>query len=87
MDLMPRTADSTALSRLSKNVSRLLDEQEMSGRQLALKSGVSTGVIGHLLRAEREPSVSTLEKLCDVLGVTMNDLLRETPPRKAKATA
>jgi DNA-binding Xre family transcriptional regulator len=85
MSTMPRTADSTVLSRLSKNLGRLLEEKGLNANQLSVKSGVSSGIICHLLKQEREPSVSTLEKICRVLEVSLDDLLRESP-RRAKAS-
>ncbi len=86
---MPRTADSTVLSRISVNAARVLRETGMSARQWAAKAGVSHSVVNGMLKEEREPSVSTLEKLCAAANIGITEILaaKSTPTKRVKVGA
>lgn len=78
---MPRTADSTVLARLAKNIRAMIDEEGISIRQLAEKAGVSNNIISRMLREEREPTLSSIERVCKALGISVDEALRDTPRR------
>lgn len=47
----------------------------MSQEDLYLETGVHRNYIGGIERAERNPTVSTIAKLADALGVSIDSLL------------
>ncbi len=51
------------------------DELGVSQERLGLESGVHRNYIGGIERAERQPSVTTLARLAQALGVKPSDLL------------
>ncbi|TJW00704.1 MAG: helix-turn-helix transcriptional regulator [Mesorhizobium sp.] len=59
------------------NLRRLRVERGISQDDLALSAGVERAYVGYLERAARNPTIITLEKLADALGVEMAQLFRE----------
>jgi transcriptional regulator with XRE-family HTH domain len=65
--------------------SRLRDlrqERAMSMRSLAKASGLSTNALSMIERGRTSPSVSTLYKISDALGVPITAFFRVDPPRQ-----
>jgi transcriptional regulator with XRE-family HTH domain len=60
---------------LGEAIRNLRDELGVSQERLGLESGVHRNYIGGIERAEREPSVTTLARLAQALGVKPSDLL------------
>jgi transcriptional regulator with XRE-family HTH domain len=50
-----------------------LDKKGLTANSLSKKTDVSQTMISGILRGERNPSVLTLELICDALGVTLSD--------------
>ena len=60
---------------LGQAIRNLRDELGVSQERLGLESGVHRNYIGGIERAERQPSVTTLARLAQALGVKPSDLL------------
>lgn len=60
----------------------LRNERNMSMRALARASGLSTNALSMIERGRTSPSVSTLYKLADALGVPITAFFRVEPPKK-----
>lgn len=59
---------------------RLTFYREASGlskNQLALKSGISQPYIGDLETGKKKPTIDTIERLCDALGVSISQFFNE----------
>lgn len=59
---------------------RLRKEQKMNQKQLAALVGVSASAIGMYEQGRREPDHATLQKLAEVLHVSVDYLLGKEPP-------
>lgn len=51
------------------------NQRKMSQENLALTSGIHPDFLGKMERGERCPSIDTLNKVCDGLGIPMSQLL------------
>ena len=60
----------------------LREGQSMSMRALAQKSGLSANALSMIERGRASPSVSTLTKLADALGVSITEFFGEMQPRQ-----
>jgi transcriptional regulator with XRE-family HTH domain len=60
----------------------LRNERNMSMRALARASGLSTNALSMIERARTSPSVSTLYKLAEALGVPITAFFRVEPPKR-----
>lgn len=60
---------------LAANVRRLRHEIELSQEELAARSGLHRTYVGSVERGERNATLSTLEVLASVLGVSVPQLL------------
>lgn len=61
---------------------------DLTVAKLAMKAGVSTGVVSQIERGKTNPSLRMLHKLCTALGITISDLIEpETAPSFSSATS
>ena len=60
----------------------LRNERGMSMRALARESGLSANALSMIERGRTSPSVSTLYKLADAMGIPITAFFREDPPRQ-----
>ena len=60
--------------RFGKRLRKLRRNMELTQEQLADQVGVSLNFIGQLERGENSPSLETIQKLAEVLGVPVKDL-------------
>ncbi len=58
---------------------------ELSDAEVARRAGLAERRYGHYVRGTREPDFATLLRICAVLDVTPNDLLRADPARRPTA--
>lgn len=63
------------------NIKALCDEQGLTVMALEQKAGLSNGAVGRW--RTHKPGVVYLKKAADVLGVTVDDLLKENPNVRA----
>ena len=47
---------------------------EQTQASIAFAAGIEQGTLSNIIRGNRSASIQLLEKLCDILGVTMADL-------------
>ena len=67
---------------------KLRQQAGLTQGELAERSGKSQGYIGDLERGDRRGlTVTTLERLADVLGCTTDELLGRSKPEAEKAAA
>jgi ribonucleoside-diphosphate reductase alpha chain len=53
--------------------------KELSERALSMKAGLGEGYVNSLKSDERSPTIGSLEKIAEVLGVKLNDLIGDMP--------
>ena len=58
------------------NLLRVRRQAGLSQEQLAFRAGVTRNYVGGLERGEKSPTLRTLDKLAEALGVSPLDLLR-----------
>lgn len=68
---------------VSNRLRELRLERGMSMRALARASGLSTNALSMIERARTSPSVSTLYKIADALGVPITAFFRMEPPKQS----
>lgn len=67
---------------VGERLRELRQERNMSMRALARASGLSANALSMIERSRTSPSVSTLYKLADAMGVPITAFFRQEPPRK-----
>jgi len=65
---------------VGKRLRELRQERSMSMRALARASGLSANALSMIERGRTSPSVSTLYKLADAMGIPITAFFREEPP-------
>ena len=60
---------------LAENLVTSCASRKMTQRELSLRSGIAASHISHIMHARANPTLSTLEKMADVLGITVIELL------------
>lgn len=63
------------MNKFKENLYYYRKQEKLTQSQLAQKIGVSTNNIGHWEKGRTEPNIDTLLKLCDIFGVTIEELL------------
>lgn len=69
-------------ARLGQNLSRGRKSLGLTQEQVATTLSVEPETISRFERGATLPSITTLERLADILGTTMGDLLEEESPRQ-----
>ena len=65
------------MATLGKNIKMYRKERKMTQDELAEKLNVAKGTLSTWERDDKRPSYQKLEKLCEVLNVSMNNLVEE----------
>ncbi|MBR4929740.1 MAG: helix-turn-helix transcriptional regulator [Bacteroidaceae bacterium] len=60
---------------MGKKIRRKRREMDITQEQLAALVGISTSFVGHIERGTRVPSIETLYRICDALGVSADYLM------------
>lgn len=74
----------TTAERLGRNIKALLDAKGITQTQFALSLDFKQGSISQLLSAKRGTSLSTLDKIAEVLKVDVSVLFQSTPADTAQ---
>lgn len=64
------------MNHFAENIKSYRTEAKLTQAELANQLGVSTNVIGHWEKGRTEPNLDTLLKLCDILQVSLDELIR-----------
>jgi len=72
--------------KLGKRLRQLLEERELTQRDLAKRFGWGESTVAHWVAGSREPDLDTVEVLADFFGVTIDYLLGRTNTRTAILT-
>ena len=67
---------------IGENIKRLLNEKEMTQRQLAINSACTESAISKYIGGQREPNYETLKRITKALGVKADELFEEGPGEK-----
>ena len=73
---MKRVSKDKLLSKFSKNLKILRSQCNISQETLAFKTGLTSQYISLLERGERNPTLLTLHKLAEALGVDVCELIK-----------
>lgn len=70
---------------VGKRLMEFRNEHDIARSALAKKSGVALSFINSIERGEKEPTIHTLRRLCNALGLTLSDFFAsgqapELPP-------
>ena len=65
-----------AIDNLGRNLHMLLYDKKMSKTELAERAGVSQAMISSIVQGAKRPSVETLIKIANVLGTTVDELIK-----------
>lgn len=60
---------------IGQNLKDLLDEYEMTQRELAIRIGVSKQIISAYINGERKPTIENLANIAYVLECDINELI------------
>lgn len=78
--------DAQAKKNIAANVSRLLDEKQLSQTELAKQTKESRMTIWRLCSGLHVPSAALLARIAEVLGTNL-DALMSQPPKNNRRTA
>ena len=80
-------ADNTRLAReVGAKIKYLRLKRGMSQEALALSCDMNPAFLGHVERGMRSPTLNTLQRICDGLGITLTELLLTEPNASADST-
>ena len=60
-----------------ERIAKLRDERGWSNYKLAKATGISQTTIGHMFTRNTQPSIATLEAICNGLGVTLSQFFSD----------
>lgn len=65
---------------IGARIRRIRTGMKISQEELAARSKVSLNQLGRIERGERSPTLATLLKICNGLGITTGELFADAPP-------
>lgn len=68
---------SKELENIGRNIHIILYDKKMSKSELAEKVGISQQMVSEIVAGNKAPKVSTLIKIANVLGVTVDELINK----------
>ncbi|MEK7589258.1 MAG: helix-turn-helix transcriptional regulator [Patescibacteria group bacterium] len=63
-------------TKIGKNLKRIRTEKKMSQGDISRKLGMDRGYISGVENGKRNPTVATVEKLANALGISVDELLK-----------
>lgn len=77
-------SQSEAKERIAANLQRAMDAVGMSQNRLAIESGEDPMTVSRVIRGITEPRVSTLARMTEALGITIDECLEPVAPSSRK---
>lgn len=72
------TTKITGVNRIGRNIWKLCREQQLSYYALARNAGLPLTTLLHIIDgSSRNPGIYTMERICEELGVSLTDIMRE----------
>jgi len=62
-----------------ERIEQLREQAGLSVNQLAKRAGVGQASLSQVMNRKNKPSLDTLERLCDVFGITLAEFFAESP--------
>lgn len=62
---------------VSMRIKRLLSQRNWSMYRLGKESGLSQSTLSHIFRKDSEPTFSTLETICNALGISLGEFFSD----------
>ena len=59
---------------IAARIRELCDERDINNYKLSKASGISMSALSHMFNRQTIPNVTTLIRICDGLGITLNEL-------------
>jgi transcriptional regulator with XRE-family HTH domain len=72
--------ESNAMTRLTTNIRRFMQEQELTVQELADKCGMRRGALSRIIHGHHSPTVDTVERIATALEVDI-DLIFADPEK------
>ena len=78
---------------IAARIRELCDERDINNYKLSKASGISMSALSHMFNRQTIPNVTTLIRICDGLGITLNELFdyggldRGSPDRRDRPAA
>ncbi len=66
----------TEAEKLGKNLKRIRTEKDISQGDIARELGVSRGFVSNLENGKTNPTLATIARVADALGVSTDELLK-----------
>lgn len=63
--------------KVAERIKQLMEQRSWSVYRLGKESGLSQSTLAHIFRKDSEPTISTLETICDTLGITLSQFFAE----------
>lgn len=63
---------------LKQNLNHYLSLSGMTQKDFSIKLGVSQAAVTNWLKGNNSPDIDVIAKICDVLGITINDLIQNS---------
>ena len=62
---------------VTERIKQLMDQRGWSVYRLGKESGLSQSTLAHVFRKDSEPTISTLETICNTFGITLSQFFAE----------
>jgi transcriptional regulator with XRE-family HTH domain len=72
--------DQEVAKRIAERLTHLAEARGLSQRALAKRAGLPPEVVSRAVRGQHTPSVATLERLCDGLGINLSTFFSDALP-------
>ncbi len=64
---------------VGERIREIRKEENLSLEALALRCDMNPAYVGHIERGIRNPTLFTLDRICKGLGISIEDLFKDTP--------
>lgn len=65
--------------RVGERIREIRKQENLSLEALALRCDMNPAYVGHIERGIRNPTLYTLDRICNGLGISIEDLFKDTP--------